>query len=142
MKNESVWQTLAAEMLKTYPALDPDRVERAVQLLNSQRQNLVMAKIDENGNHITPTIALWAVRSSAKPPYKNGQKIWYLVRPAQKTCQCADSQRGHVCKHRIAVYLRLKRYNQFELILKPPPASKPKLAPTNERDIIAALGYY
>jgi len=125
------YEEIAQALLKRYPALDPKRTERALALVTSPHQRVKRAAIDENGHRISPTAALWVVRSSAKPPYKKHEKIWYLVAPHQKKCQCVDSRRGNICKHRIAVYLIMEKQGLNNI-----PAE-----PIRQREVLAELGY-
>jgi hypothetical protein len=97
----TTYATLAAEATARYH-LDPLRVDRAINII--ENHTVMMARVDEDGKQITPTHAAYAVKSPAK---KSNQPdaVWYIVRPADKSCQCYDSHAGNICKHRIAVYL-------------------------------------
>jgi len=129
----TTYREIAEKAIKRFPELDPRRVERALTLVTSPHQRVKRANIDENGYTIAPTASLWVVRSSARPPYKDHEKIWYIVAPHQKKCQCYDSRKGHICKHRIAVFLMMEKFKLNEI-----PAE-----PIRQREqTIAALGYY
>ena len=127
------YRAIAERAMKRYPSLDPARVERALALVTSPHQRVKRASTDENGHQIVPTASLWVVRSSAKPPYKKHQKIWYIVAPHQKTCHCCDSRKGHICKHRIAVYLIMEKYKLNDIPAEPI---------RQKEQTLAALGYY
>ena len=81
------YQTLAQEALKRWPALDPARLERAVEI--ASKPGMIYNARCNPGE--------FDVRAS-----NNG---WYHVNTKAKTCTCPDSQHGHVCKHRLAVWL-------------------------------------
>lgn len=95
------YQTLADEAIQKF-SLDPARVDRALNIIANH--TVIMARVDEEGNAITPTREAYAVKSPAR---KSNQPdpCWHIVRPSAKTCTCYDSHAGHICKHRIAVYL-------------------------------------
>jgi len=99
------YQELASQTLAKWHKLDPRRMQKALELVDNRQTKLKRANLDEQGNSISRTAAAWVVRSNAKAPYKNNDKIWYIVRPKSKFCQCIDSQQGNTCKHRLAVYL-------------------------------------
>lgn len=93
------YATLAAGALVRWPELDPRRMESAVGL--ALRGWIVLARIDESGQEIAPSVDAYAVKSS-----KCGASTWYVVRPGKRSCTCPDSKyRGIVCKHRLAVWL-------------------------------------
>ena len=94
--------------------LDAGRVRRAVDICQHDQAGnpvILRAKMDEAGNPIQPSADVWIVRSSARPPYKNNDKVWYIVRPRLHLCQCQDHANGNVCKHRIAVGLYIRAHN-------------------------------
>ena len=128
------YREIAEDAIKKYPSLDPARVERALMLVTNPQQRLKRASIDENGNPIIPTASAWVVRSSARPPYKKHEKIWYIVHPHRQACQCYDSQQGNVCKHRIAVYLMMERQGITDYPAEP--------IRYQHADTLAQLGYY
>ncbi len=89
------FETLAKEALTRWPAqVDPARLVRAVDILQSNRWNVQLAHRDENDQPIKPSYAVLIVR---------GSHGWYVVR--EKSCTCPDSRAGHICKHRIAAWL-------------------------------------
>jgi hypothetical protein len=82
------YQTLAQEALKRWPALDPARLERAIEI--AARPGMIYNARCNAGE--------FDVRAS------NGTG-WYHVNTKARTCTCPDSHKGHVCKHRLAVWL-------------------------------------
>lgn len=97
------YQAIADEIAASYP-VDQARIDRALDILRHHSGTKVRrATRDENNHPIEPSDSLWIVRSS-------GGNGWYYVRPSQKSCTCTDHARGHVCKHRIAVYI----YTEYE----------------------------
>jgi hypothetical protein len=103
------YEMVADEALAHYGwGLDPDRVGPALKLLTDYNAGTIVmpAQRDEfdfpaNGQN------LWIVR----PTRGRG---WYYVRPDAHSCTCKDSQLGHICKHRIAVYLILQQRKRTE----------------------------
>jgi hypothetical protein len=82
------YQTLAREALAKWPALDPARLERAVEI--AAHPGMIYNARCNAGE--------FDVRSSSGTG-------WYHVNTKARTCTCKDSQSGHVCKHRLAVWL-------------------------------------
>ena len=100
---------LAAELKTRWPAVDQKRIDRALNILSTE--SIMRARKSADGCDIEPSNALFAVRQSHRSANPDDQ--WYLVNPYAKTCTCPDSELGHICKHRIAVWLYLeypKRY--------------------------------
>lgn len=85
------YQSLAAEALQRWPGLDPARVERAVK---------IAAKNTSIYNNHLPA-GCYDVRSSS-------DRSWYRVNTHTHTCTCIDSAQGHICKHRLAVWLHIQ----------------------------------
>lgn len=82
------YDSLAQEAAARWPQLDPARIERAVE---------IAAKPGTIYNAKCPP-GEFDVRNSKG----NG---WYRVSTKAKTCTCPDHIKGHVCKHRLAVWL-------------------------------------
>ena len=95
----NTYRELADEAIQKFH-LDPARTERALLILANH--NVVMARIDEMGQDITPTRDAYAVKSPKTP---SSSDVWHIVRPSRKSCTCRDHAAGNICKHRIAVYL-------------------------------------
>lgn len=85
------YESLAAEALAKWPQIDPDRMARAVEIA-SKPTTIYNSRLPRGQ---------FDVRSS------NG-KGWYRVDTRHKTCTCQDSMRGHICKHRLAVWLHIE----------------------------------
>ena len=79
--------------------VDPQRAQRALHILTDHKPGtmLMLASRDENDMPVSSDQNLWIVRGSARG--------WYFVRPDDHSCTCPDHRKGHVCKHRLAVYL-------------------------------------
>jgi len=82
-------RALAAEAETKWHA-DPDRLSKAIQIVEQ--------KTSIYNQHCAP--GEWDVRSQ-----HNG---WYHVDTKAHSCTCTDSQTGHVCKHRLAVWLHVQ----------------------------------
>ena len=91
------YQILAEEAIEKWK-IDPKRVQRALGILldNKPGTMVMLAKRDELDQPISSAENVWIVR---------GSKGWYFVRPENHTCTCRDHHNGHICKHRLAVYL-------------------------------------
>ncbi len=89
---------IKTELITKYK-VDPKRLEKGL-LLAYDRGVVMIAQRDEHNNPIArpgwETLAI--VRSETNP------QAFYYVRP--RHCTCPDAQRGNVCKHRIAVFVR------------------------------------
>ena len=82
------YQSLAAEAEARWK-VDSARLLKAIEIVTG-RTNIY-------NHHCSP--GEYDVRSQTA---LNG---WYHVDTHAHTCTCKDSQRGHVCKHRLAVWL-------------------------------------
>lgn len=86
------YQSLAAEAeARWHP--DPTRLLKAVQIA-AEKHSIY--------NHHCPP-GQWEVRS------QTALNSWYHVDTKAHTCTCTDSQRGHACKHRLAVWLYVEQ---------------------------------
>lgn len=122
------YQDLADEIVHRWN-VDTGRISRAIAIAREDGMVLI-AEFDEFGNPLPERGKLWIVRKSRKPGY-------YYVDTHARTCTCYDSRHGHVCKHRIAVFLyRALRaiYSVhrtpagcIDAILNPPPDREPML---------------
>jgi hypothetical protein len=107
--NQITPEQLGPALVAKYPKLDPARVGRAVEIVNAH--NIVMqARRDEHDNQIKQSDQLWVVRAASGSG-------WYFVRPQERSCTCPDSAKGHVCKHRIAVFLQMRFIAEFNKML-------------------------
>jgi hypothetical protein len=102
-------EKLATALLNKYPALEPKRVGRALELV--QKHAVMHAKRNEVDQPIEPSNKLWIAA---------GKKGWYIINPAAKTCTCPDSANGHVCKHRIAVFLYMSFIPEYNRLIALP----------------------
>lgn len=103
MIDEINYDDLAQEALKKWPQIEVKRLTRAVSIARTGM--ILLARFDEKGNMIkTPTIEAYAVKSETR---RKGDKerTWYIVRPRAHSCNCPDGREGHICKHRLAVWL-------------------------------------
>lgn len=89
--------TLADELLVKRPDLSPVVVERGRMVAQANR--IVLARFDEDGKEITPTISRYAVFAS-----EASRPTWYVVNVQAKTCTCPFFKFNGTCKHQIAVY--------------------------------------
>jgi hypothetical protein len=96
--------TVSEALLFKYPKLDQGRVERGWEIV--KKHAAIQAHRDEHGVEIKPSDQVWAVRSDTGSGH-------YIVRPAKRSCTCADSVKGNVCKHRIAVHIIRKFLVEF-----------------------------
>jgi hypothetical protein len=86
------YRTLAAEAeAKWHP--DQTRLQKAVQI--------VEGKTSIYNQHCEP--GSFDVRS------QTALNSWYHVDTKRHTCTCTDSDRGNVCKHRLAVWLYVQQ---------------------------------
>lgn len=107
-------ETLAAEVeTKWHP--DPTRLLKAVQI--------VAGKTNIYNNHCAP--GEWDVRS------QTALNAWHHVDTHRHTCTCTDSQRGNMCKHRLAVWLHV------QIITRPIAEARRQ----SETQIMRELGY-
>lgn len=89
-------QDILPALMARYPRLDPKRVVRALEIV--RKHNALPARYNKDGMPIQPGNKLYIVRSESNWGY-------YYVDTVERTCTCPDSQKGNVCKHRIAVFL-------------------------------------
>lgn len=83
------YQSLATEAAIRWPGqADQDRLARAVEIAG--RQSMIYNAKCSTGE--------FDVRSATGAG-------WYHVNTRAHTCTCQDSQHGHICKHRLAVWL-------------------------------------
>jgi hypothetical protein len=82
------YQALAAEAEARWQ-VDPARLAKAVEI----------AARGHNIFNLHCPVGEWDVRSTIS---LNG---WYHVDTKHHTCTCKDSMTGHVCKHRLAIWL-------------------------------------
>lgn len=121
------YESLAAEAVQRYNA-DPARAAKAIEIVTEGRISLAPERL--------PT-GQYNVRNS------NGYG-WYCVNPLTHTCTCMDSQQSHVCKHRLAVWMRnqyIERngaaaYNQSQATYR-----QRANRTTRQAQILAELGY-
>jgi hypothetical protein len=85
-------EEIASKILVHFPRVDPARITRALDLVNSHA--ITTAKRDEKGAEILPTWEILEMPGSQCP---------YIVRKG--SCTCPDNLTGHICKHRIAAYI-------------------------------------
>ena len=81
------YRTLAKEAVRKF-GIDPNRVIKAIDI--AQSHNMIYNAKCNPGE--------FDVRSH------NGRG-WYHVNTRAKSCTCPDSRSGHICKHRVAVWL-------------------------------------
>jgi len=111
------YQQLAEEALKRW-RIEPARMSRALEIL--EHPHMIYPSKTTAGAH--------SVRDS--------QGGWYEVNLSRRSCSCTDSAQGHICKHRLAVYLYTEQIERtFRLIQEPDPT------PTREPQILHELGY-
>ena len=91
------WVINLAQEAATLYNLDPQRVQRAAEIVRSSRTAVQMAKRDEFGEPI-------AQPSYKKMIVKGSKSGWYVV--TRGSCTCKDHANGHTCKHRIAVWMK------------------------------------
>jgi hypothetical protein len=102
---------LAQEVITRWPAVDQRRIDRALNILATE--SVMRARKSEDGCDLEPSNAVWAVKQSHRSAHPDDQ--WYIVRPEAKSCTCPDSQTGHICKHRIAVWMYLELPKRYSL---------------------------
>lgn len=112
---------LAITLAKTYPKLDPARIDRALEICN--------APTTAGPNIIQSSATLYRVRSQHTPHQ------WYTVNTMTHDCTCHDSERGNTCKHRIAVQLHRQR---AAIVPDPAPAAA---ARSTSAELLQSLGY-
>ena len=83
------YQSLAAEAETRYHA-EPSRLLKAVEIATKGTTNIFNTRCPDGSYDVRSQSALNA---------------WYRVDTKAHTCTCKDSQRGHACKHRLAVWL-------------------------------------
>lgn len=88
------YEELAAEAEARWHA-EPIRLQKAVEIVTNRYQ--IYFKNCPEGEY--------DVRSQAGSG-------WYHVDTKKKTCTCKDSQSGHICKHRLAVWLYTEQINR------------------------------
>lgn len=81
-------ETIGNELAAKYPQLDPARIAKAIS---------IASKLHQMYNNNCPP-GQFDVQSESG----NG---WYRVDTIKRSCTCTDSQTGHTCKHRIAVWI-------------------------------------
>ena len=91
------WVVNLAQEAATLYNLDPQRVQRAAEIVRSSRTAVQMAKRDEFGEPI-------AQPSYKKMIVKGSKSGWYVV--TRGSCTCKDHANGHTCKHRIAAWIK------------------------------------
>jgi len=91
------WIINLAQEAATLYNLDPQRVQRAAEIVRSSRTAVQMAKRDEFGEPI-------AQPSYKKMIVKGSKSGWYVV--TRGSCTCKDHANGHTCKHRIAAWMK------------------------------------
>ena len=91
------WVINLAQEAATLYNLDPQRVQRAAEIVRSSRTAVQMAKRDEFGEPI-------AQPSYKKMIVKGSKSGWYVV--TRGSCTCKDHANGHTCKHRIAAWMK------------------------------------
>jgi phage gp16-like protein len=64
---------------------------------------------------------------------------WHHVDTNRHTCTCKDSQTGHVCKHRLAVWLYVEQRKREQLEAYRSGAGQ--INPQREQHYLAELGY-
>ncbi len=94
--NAQIMEAIAQEIKDEFPTL-PERVIESAQAIIS-RKGIVLAKVDEEGNPITPTKKAYAVIHPIQGKHGN----WKIVRPEEKKCSCESRT---PCAHRLAVYI-------------------------------------
>lgn len=91
------YEQLASEALERWPGkVSPQRMADAVTLVRAM--HCVLPAVAMAGTYI--------VRSARTNTH------FYNVDPRKHTCNCPDGQYGHVCKHRLAVWLYVEMNNR------------------------------
>lgn len=85
------FETLAQEARQKWPAIDPVRLDRAVEI--ASKPGMIYNARCNAGE--------FDVRASSGTG-------WYHVNTKAHSCTCPDSQKGHVCKHRLAVWMHVE----------------------------------
>ena len=109
--NLPTYEDIAQEAIEAWQ-IDPRRAQRALKILE-EHPTRTMLQLDKSIEHDQPVE--WLVRSSGK----NGG-TWYSVCPDAGACTCPDHAKGHICKHRLAVYLyttQIERARDAALIM-------------------------
>jgi len=91
-----------------------DRLKAA---LNGRQERALKLALEGHVSHKAERI--FSVQSEDR-------KHAYLVDLSQNFCNCADSQHGHVCKHRLAAYLIEQSKKTHQHIENPPQSPNPK----------------
>jgi hypothetical protein len=99
--NTPSYDQIALDATRKYN-LDVARVTRALALVNQ------VGKIYQSPH----SPVMYAVRGSAG---------WYFVDTAKRKCTCKDSCTGHICYHRIAVYILGEYTRQVKAVWQSPP---------------------
>ena len=96
------YQSLAAEAESRWQ-VDPARLQKAIEIVTN-RTSIYSQMCDKGEYDVRSQTAL---------------NSWHHVDTNRHTCTCKDSMTGHVCKHRLAVWLfREQEIRQHEAALQ------------------------